>query len=517
MAIGDFDSDSDVETQETQSTIQSSNPDSESESEEDDNDLRTWASTAPRSTYNAFPFTAGFPGPIRPVLTPLECFRLFLTDAIVEKVVQETNRIMRAKVKRKRGKEIPIKLLTVDEFWVFIAVLLLLEIHGKTRLEDNWKTDIYLSTPIFGKLMGIKRWKEIAGSLHFANNETDESRVDKFWKFRAVFDQFIQAFSSEYVLGQDISIDESLVLWKGHHGLKRYIPSKADKWGFKFYALAESKTGYIHSLLVDEGKLTRFDHQNLFPDLQKPGQYVMQLIYPLLNRGHILYVDNFYTDLILFQYLYKYQTSSLGTVRKGRRLLPTDVTKATMKKNNVGDIVWRYTDKFFCFCWMDKREVRILSSFGQVGMNTVTNKPFIIHNYNLGMPGVDLADQKRHGRIVAKRRLKRWYKKIFFHMIDISLVNAHIICKNIPSFVDIPAEEFRHSVVRQIVEIYHPNALSNPVSACATFHKIVLTANPQRCGVCSKEKGQKRSKYRCELCDRNYCMPDCWNSHIINI
>ena len=241
----------------------------------------------------------------------------------------------------------------------------------------------------------------------------------------------------------------------------------------------------------------------------------MQLIYPLLNRGHILYVDNFYTDLKLFQYLYNYLTGALGTVRKGRRLLPTAVTKAKMKKKNLGEIVWRYSNQFFCFCWMDKREVRILSSFRQVGVNPDSNKPFIIHNYNLGMPGVDLADQKRHGRIVSRRRLKRWYKKIFFHMIDISLVNAHIVCKNIPSFISMPAEDFRLSVVKQIIQIFKPNAFQ-PIIACPNFHKIVLTPNPQRCGVCSKDKGQKRSKYRCALCERNYCIPDCWNSHIIN-
>ena len=126
MAIGNLDSDSDMDAQ-TQNTTQSSIPDYESDSSEgDDSELPTWASNAPHNIYNSFQFTGGFPGPLQPVQTPLECFRLFLTDAIVEKVVLETNRMMRTKVKRKRGKEIPIKNLTVEEFWIFIAVLMLL-------------------------------------------------------------------------------------------------------------------------------------------------------------------------------------------------------------------------------------------------------------------------------------------------------------------------------------------------------------------------------------------------------
>ena len=126
-------------------------------------------------------------------------------------------------------------------------------------------------------------------------------------------------------MSQEVSVDESLLLWKGHHPLQPYIPSKADKWGFKFYALAESSTGYISNLLVDQGRNTLLLPKNEFPALQKPGRYVMTLMKPILNRGHILGVDNFYTDVTLFKHLLNNGTDCVGTVRKGRRHIPPEV------------------------------------------------------------------------------------------------------------------------------------------------------------------------------------------------
>ncbi len=57
-----------------------------------------------------------------------------------------------------------------------------------------------------------------------------------------------------------------------------------------------------------------------------------------------------------------------------------------------------------------------MSSFGSPSLG-VDSKPLVIHDYNLGMRGVDLADQKSLGRIVARKRMKRWYVKVFYHFL----------------------------------------------------------------------------------------------------
>jgi hypothetical protein len=44
---------------------------------------------------------------------------------------------------------------------------------------------------------------------------------------------------------RELCVDETLVATKGHSIMRQYIPSKAAKFGIKFWMLCESATGYI--------------------------------------------------------------------------------------------------------------------------------------------------------------------------------------------------------------------------------------------------------------------------------
>jgi hypothetical protein len=172
---------------------------------------------------------------------------------------------------------------------------------------------------------------------------------------------FVSAWMSEYNMEQNVSVDESLVLYKGKHSNIRYIPSKADKWGFKFYSLCESSSGYTYNSIIDQGAFTKVLPITQFPDLQVPGQYVMKLMLPILNRGHLLGVDNFYTDVVLFLHLLDNGTDAIGTLRKGRRCIPSKImNKDWSLKDEKGKIRSRYGPTMYCFNWCDKKNVRIV-------------------------------------------------------------------------------------------------------------------------------------------------------------
>jgi hypothetical protein len=78
--------------------------------------------------------------------------------------------------------------------------------------------------------------------LYCADDEDSEENVsqDRFHKVQGIFDLFNQHIFDAYNMSAEISIDESLLLWQGNHAYRRYILSKVDRWGFKFYVLAES-------------------------------------------------------------------------------------------------------------------------------------------------------------------------------------------------------------------------------------------------------------------------------------
>ncbi|XP_069186352.1 piggyBac transposable element-derived protein 4-like [Procambarus clarkii] len=125
-------------------------------------------------------------------------------------------------------------------------------------------------------------------------------------------------FCDNFVPGQNVMIDELLVLFKGRLAFKQYIPSKRHRFGLgQFFMLCDyCETGIVMDMILCSGT-----------DVDIPGQdshgfsgsAVKTLMETLLNKGHILYTDNYYTSLLLTRFLLNHNTSVYGTVKPHRR------------------------------------------------------------------------------------------------------------------------------------------------------------------------------------------------------
>ena len=51
-----------------------------------------------------------------------------------------------------------------------------------------------------------------------------------------------------YVPEREICVDEAMCPFKGRSRFRVYMKDKPTKWGFKFYELCESKSGYVYRL-----------------------------------------------------------------------------------------------------------------------------------------------------------------------------------------------------------------------------------------------------------------------------
>ena len=72
----------------------------------------------------------------------------------------------------------------------------------------------------------------------------------------------------------------------------------------------------------------------------------------LLDRGHHIFVDNYYSSPELFEELHYRETFAAGTCRSDRKNLPKGVTKA--KLNEPGDCVFRRNGPVLCLKWKQK-------------------------------------------------------------------------------------------------------------------------------------------------------------------
>ena len=107
-----------------------------------------------------------------------------------------------------------------------------------------------------------------------------------------------------------------------------------------------------------------------------------------------------------------------------------------MKKLERGEIAfYSSTDELLALKWQDKKEVKMLSSMHTAEMINKQKKhkngediikPQCVLSYNEEMRGVDRSDQ-RASTYQCVRKCVKWYKKLFFYILDICIVNSYLL------------------------------------------------------------------------------------------
>ena len=238
--------------------------------------------------------------------------------------------------------------------------------------------------------------------LHLNDSATQPQRgdpgYDKLYKVRPFLDIILENFKRHFQPFQHISIDESMISFKGRLCFIQYLPNKPHKWGIKAWVLADAKTGYTWGWKLYTGKEEGSGEHGL------AHRVVMSLVDDdrLKHKGYIVYMDNFYSSPALFKELTTIGFAACGTARKNRRGIPQTVTSATLKK---GEVYSAREEGILSLKWKDKRDVLMLSTFhddsmvhksrrsraAPGGVETV-QKPCVVEEYNQFMGGVDKSE-----------------------------------------------------------------------------------------------------------------------------
>jgi hypothetical protein len=80
-------------------------------------------------------------------------------------------------------------------------------------------------------------------------------KSDKLWKIRRFMDLLLHQFQALYEVNGFVSVDESMVKYKGRLAFRQYLPMKPVKWGIKVWVMAESNTGYVNNFQVYTGAI----------------------------------------------------------------------------------------------------------------------------------------------------------------------------------------------------------------------------------------------------------------------
>ena len=557
--VGGEDSDADENTSDSESSEEEDGrseeeSDGEEESEEEDEednwvlgarDPRRLDFTADRGLNEQLPDSPSFS----------DYFRLIFPDNLYDEIATQTNKYAREIIsslqrrdrlsQHSRLRSWPEDGVTAGEVKAFLAMIIAMGLVNQENIQDYWSTDEVLSTPFFPQMMARDKFMNILTFFHLCDNDNyiprGQAGYNPVNKLGTVYSVVTENFSSVWKPGKNVCIDEGMIPFRGKVHFKVYNPDKPDKYGVKSYQLCDSSNGYCCMFEIYTG---------VNPDLPsakgKTYDLVMRLMQPYLNVGRCLYVDNYYTSPTLFTDLYRLNTGACGTARY-RRGIPQEFKRAQVKRK--GDKFVMNNGTLLAVKFKDRRVFQMLSSVHSVseveigrnhhGTGRPITKPEIVHDYNKYMGAVDRCDQ-----MVAyscfRRRTMKWWKKVFFHLFSLSILNAYILYKE-QTRSPVLHRTFRRELVKELIRSSGISPSQTPrgrprrsaegltrLQAGSHFPEKIQGAGKKSnisrsCVVCfSAQKkilartGEKRkrpgkeSSFQCNVCKVALCIQDCF-------
>ena len=471
------------------------------------------------------------------IIDIVDSFELFFDKEIIHLIVLETNRYAQ-QYQNARGNLFSFRSpvrgwtpVTSNEIYTVLGLFLLMGIVQKPTVRSYFSKKKIISTPSFSEVISRERFELICKFLHFVDNESfvTYQGPSKLFKIFPVLCHLNSKFQTLYLPMQNIAIDESLTLWKGRLSFVQYLPLKASKFGIKTYELCESTTGYLWSFIVYTGKDTIMESALISPDTPKTEAIVKKLIEPLLGRGHTVWMDNFYNSPNLARELKTvHNTDCAGTLRLSRKNVPKEIKEKKLKK---GEIIARHSGPVTVLKWCDKKNVTMLSTYHNDETKTVSKrgkeitKHFCVCDYNVNMGGVDLKDQLLQMYLVERKRMTKWYMKLFRRLLNATVLNSWIIHKQVTG-KNIDQLSYRIQLVEALFVKYARvgegssqgrHSSDNTVSRLRERHFIrkvtpkTEKSKPQRrCVVCTKHGKKKTTVYCCQECDVGLCLEECF-------
>ena len=213
------------------------------------------------------------------------------------------------------------------------------------------------------------------------------------------------------------------------------------KSGFKNLVHADI-SGFMYDFFTYDGKNSAELDDGKSGHLQKSAQVLTKLCDDLPgHKNYKVFFDNWFATLDLLHSFRSKGIHAVGTNRLNRlRDCPLDANKDLMK-NGRGAMDYHSDSNsgIMAVKWVDNSVVNLVSNFVGVepirklkrwcGKEKVRKNipcPQIVQQYNKSMGGVNLTDILL-SLYQTPGKTKRWYQKIFWHLIDITKINAWVL------------------------------------------------------------------------------------------
>ena len=208
--------------------------------------------------------------------------------------------------------------------------------------------------------------------------------------------------------------------------------------------------------------------------------------------------------------------------------MPSDFTPKKLKLTK-GNIRVRTRGNLTALGWKDRRDVYWLTDFDlppEEGNfcddRKRAVKPQMVARYNRHMGYVDISDLMANSYSMCRRNFK-WTTKLFFHLLDLTLLNNWILLSSCGA--KCTHQDFGLLLVRNLIEEAgrsqdhpHPQFHWKAKCSCSKFYETGQPPQPAmvsklHCRVCSVRGQRRDTMYKCTKCNVGLCVVPCFTDY----
>ena len=338
-----------------------------------------------------------------------------------------------------------------------------------------------------------------------------------------------------------------MIAFTGRSFDKTKMKNKPIEEGFKIWAVGYGS--YINSWLFhsqQEGieninKSTKFERPaplqptRLAPTQQVPVILLQEIQAKFPHQKRIVFLDNLFLNLEVAHCLIPLGVGVMGTSRKNVTGFPQELLdlKEDNKKLAWNSLIGFQVDQALCFLWQDNNAVLgITTGFSlhqeedkvirsrKRPKETSTNAkivrpvfgsevikelpiPTAIDSYNYQLGGIDIANQLRRDFSSQRPTNYRWWKPLFFWLIDVCTVNSFIIWRDLQRAVRGANTNDHNRFQKELTQALLTAKKPLPCTAPVALHSVQPLDNIAYCvAPACRVQGQNKRKFGDNLPNR---------------
>ncbi|XP_023238134.1 piggyBac transposable element-derived protein 4-like [Centruroides sculpturatus] len=382
-------------------------------------------------------------------LTPIDYFRLFLTDNVLNYIVEKTNKHAEHIISKVQFSQMSRmsawKPTCKEEMETFFGLLLWMDLVKFPGIDNYWSRSAIYKNEVIN---AMKRNRfELLLKIWYFSNDDDEPENDFGYKMRYFFHMLVQQFKEIRIPGSIMIVDTITIPCKGYLHISQCISKKQKRYGIKIFKLCSSD-GYTYNMLLYDNKLKN--------NLKRNNEHiVLKLCDNYLQEERVLFANSFFTSVTLAHDLLKRKTHLLGTLQSSNKDLPQKVIHSQLTQ---GQIVGMIDNEGVLIAkWKNKKEAVFLSTYHNLDFikterkNKEIKKPKLTVDYKAGRAGINKMDQMSHYSSPMRKTLC-WYHRVAMEtLFGVCVVNAFIIYKQNNVHSTMTIRQFREQLVKSLL------------------------------------------------------------------